>query len=978
MYKMLGVCQSGAKVGSLLIASLLVVPSSFAAIAAIPLSAQAGSPRAAKSSAAQTATLDASTPNGNSGGLGTIDDVYQSQSDPSSPPPPVADSFGQNGEANPGAPWGIDAAASGGAGSSDTLFTDGSGHVFEGPTSGPGPGVTLQPVVPRSQGTGPFVADMSLDPSGTLVAYVDSNGNIDVADALTGNNVVPLGVSGDDPQWSPNGVWIAYEDAGGGLDIVKPDGTGGQKTLSTESADGVPVRSPSWFPNSQALAAVLEAPGNKVDACGRGISPGTDVAILNIANPAPQFLGVGYFNDLGQDTDPIGQNGPCWTGFEWDAFNPQSVAVSPDGTSLAVDGQNSNCTQVGDSGYVTCANGEGEDGFSPTHQDELGIVPASGGPFSGASIVKKLGVACLFLAPCPGESPSYSEWGEGFGVGWDLYWVGQAAPKITFYVQSPKYQYTEPNPVYGNVGHSWVQFRDGQDAGPCSSDPSCVTLGLVPKDPIDLLYGPGKVTPHDDWNWSWRITFHVTPAAYNAAQSFAVGEETATKNGSLPQFSGLNVPGTPSGGQNCIGFDLWVAQLAGITVPNPQQSVLDYSSLGLGGIGSFPTSIQFAQALADIGDGNDFDGGLVQSNQITKTTAGDATDPPQPYPAMDSPIDIATAALQDPSGTAAGLDLRHDSTTLAPITAGTGTAVNFAENDATLPSGAVYALDPGDSTSPVLGVLPPLTSTPTTPQLSHQYSEPGTYNYRLIVVQAASLEEYDGTVTVTDGGPQADFQQFNVPPPPPPPYADYPSNQGFDPAHFLGSPSLPSSVQGIPGDGTVTVNWGVPYSPPETDPITSYTVTASPGDATQTLGGSSTTAVFGGLTNGTAYTFSVAATNDVGTGFAATVVATPAPLGFQISPAALPAATVSVGYGPVTLQTSGQVAGAALKWKKLLLPKGLKLSSAGVLSGIPNRKLVPGGYSVVIQVTETVITLNGRKKVKTPTTVRATIPLTVT
>jgi hypothetical protein len=33
---------------------------------------------------------------------------------------------------------------------------------------------------------------------------------------------------------------------------------------------------------------------------------------------------------------------------------------------------------------------------------------------------------------------------------------------------------------------------------------------------------------------------------------------------------------------------------------------------------------------------------------------------------------------------------------------------------------------------------------------------------------------------------------------------------------------------------------------------------------------------------------------------------------------------------------------------------------------------------VVAQVTETVITLNGKKKVKTPPTVQATIPLTLT
>jgi hypothetical protein len=49
-----------------------------------------------------------------------------------------------------------------------------------------------------------------------------------------------------------------------------------------------------------------------------------------------------------------------------------------------------------------------------------------------------------------------------------------------------------------------------------------------------------------------------------------------------------------------------------------------------------------------------------------------------------------------------------------------------------------------------------------------------------------------------------------------------------------------------------------------------------------------------------------------------------------------------------------------------------------VLSGTPNTKLAAGPTSVTVQVTETVTTLNGTKKVKTKTTVQATIPLTIT
>jgi FecR protein len=109
----------------------------------------------------------------------------------------------------------------------------------------------------------------------------------------------------------------------------------------------------------------------------------------------------------------------------------------------------------------------------------------------------------------------------------------------------------------------------------------------------------------------------------------------------------------------------------------------------------------------------------------------------------------------------------------------------------------------------------------------------------------------------------------------------------------------------------------------------------------------------------------------------------PAAPPFEVSPISLPAATPSTAYGPVTLQAVNLGASAApytttLKWKKVSLPKGLKLSSAGLLSGTPNKKLAAGSSSVTVQVTETVTTLNGKKKVKTKTTSQATIPLTIT
>jgi hypothetical protein len=102
-------------------------------------------------------------------------------------------------------------------------------------------------------------------------------------------------------------------------------------------------------------------------------------------------------------------------------------------------------------------------------------------------------------------------------------------------------------------------------------------------------------------------------------------------------------------------------------------------------------------------------------------------------------------------------------------------------------------------------------------------------------------------------------------------------------------PGGPTAVTATAGNGTATVA----FSPPASDggsPITRYTVVSSPGGVTAT--GTASPLPVGGLTNGTAYTFTVTATNAVGAGPASapSVAVTPAaavpgpPTGVSASP----------------------------------------------------------------------------------------------
>jgi hypothetical protein len=99
---------------------------------------------------------------------------------------------------------------------------------------------------------------------------------------------------------------------------------------------------------------------------------------------------------------------------------------------------------------------------------------------------------------------------------------------------------------------------------------------------------------------------------------------------------------------------------------------------------------------------------------------------------------------------------------------------------------------------------------------------------------------------------------------------------------------------------------------------------------------------------------------------------------FFFSTTPLPPAAPGTAYGPVTLTTDGGTPSATFKWKKVTAPRGLKLSSAGVLSGTPSKKLSAGPTSITVTATETVITVSGKKKTTTKTPIQATIPLTIT
>jgi hypothetical protein len=637
---------------------------------------------------------------------------------------------------NPGAPWNIVASAVPGGGK--LLLTQVDGTVSVANSDGSG---VLGPVVPRSVNAFELNPDMSLDGSGTRIAYVGADQDVHYAD-LDGQNDRNLGRGTDtegaiNPVVSPDGQWVAFDshhpaDGRRGIQVIPTDGSGQSRLIvpQGEGADGA-----RWFPDSRRLAFVDIVPcaleGNV--AC-------VDVAVGDITTLEVQQLGVGYYiPDESEANRHLNLSR---------SFSVHAIAVSPDGRQLAVEGRFNECSYATHS--VEGQNGEttpqcGESTASSFHQSQLGVVPAPGGAFS--PVLKRPG-RCGYngdgcVDPTGGTLADPADFEGDASV--PLWWGGPTY-KLVFFTNT-----TQAN---GFDYHSFVGFR-----GPGAFDNS--TVGKYPA--FNLLSDKGYIGDERGTHWTYRLSHIVTREQFDAARTFVASQQQAANGNAFPfyvRYSWLDA--------NCTDWIRSVALAANVTLPDFR----DVHPPILGILGQVlylqdPLAMERVLSGANNGapippEGVPFAGGTVYRNTGNSPAglAGIASDPPTPIDV--SAAAVAQHAIANPSDVATELSMRYTTSSLGDVAVGQGATVSIEQ---LTPDGIVTitGIDWGDGSPPELFAQP---SSQPVSTWTHRYDTSGNFTDTIVVIEDGGIAAFSGSVVV-NLGPTSATQTAAVPPPGP-------------------------------------------------------------------------------------------------------------------------------------------------------------------------------------------------------------------
>ncbi len=154
-----------------------------------------------------------------------------------------------------------------------------------------------------------------------------------------------------------------------------------------------------------------------------------------------------------------------------------------------------------------------------------------------------------------------------------------------------------------------------------------------------------------------------------------------------------------------------------------------------------------------------------------------------------------------------------------------------------------------------------------------------------------------------------------------------------------GPPDSPSFTGWTVGNGQATLDWQAPVNNGG-EPVTGYTITMEPGGITYLEAATATSLTVTGLTDGTSYSFSITATNELGPGPAADAVGPVIPITVPGAPTAV-TATAASGSATVTWTAPATEGSEVTGYTVTAAPGGASVTvpgtaSAATLTGLTN------------------------------------------
>jgi streptogramin lyase len=365
---------------------------------------------------------------------------------------------------------------------------------------------------------------------------------------------------------------------------------------------------------------------------------------------------------------------------------------------------------------------------------------------------------------------------------------------------------------------------NGLGAGPASAPSISVIVG-APSAPTYVIATPGNASATVSWT-----------APSSNGSSITGYTVTSSPGGFTVSAAGSAVTATVGGLTNGTAYSFTVTASNGAGTGLPSAS----SNRVTVGAPTAPTSVTAAIAQ----------GGAYESAVVSWTAASPNGNPIALYTVTSSSSGTVVVA----SGNATSATVPY---VIASVDTFTVTATNVVgTGPASVPSNTVMFGPPGQPTN-VLAVAGNASARVSwTPPISTN----GAYVFGYTVTASpGGFTSQTGSFSALTNGITYTFtvaatNQFGTGPP------STPSNSVTP----IGPPDAPTGVSASAGDAAATVNWTTPNS--NGSAITGYTVISSPGGVTASASGNAGSATVGGLTNGTTYSFTVAATNYVGTG----------------------------------------------------------------------------------------------------------------